>query len=724
MVADHDVIPRPRPRWRPLSPGTLTWALAAGPLLLLPLSLAALPASWRLSPSPTDTGYLVVELVQVSVLLAVTILLTLHGIVGWTTRLLVVAAGLHAVSVATTQYALIATAPGWSSSGEQWLPFGTTALWLQSWLWVPATGAMAVLLPVLLAAPTGRRSRPHLALVLAGAVALAAMTVAVATSPDPLLASGAEPNPMARAGEGWLDVAPVLVVTALAAAGPLLLWARRRTLRGPERATVTAYLIGDTLLVVALAFEATGLVGLHPLGEAWSWSLQLATLPLLPVTVLAASARAGRWSARPLIGLTTRWFLLLVSLGWLVVGGTSLLSLRDTTPPLVVVAASVALGAAAVLPLRHVVDGSVERLVYGERRQPLRVLEDLVGRLARDGVDGPGLQRATESVAHRMQLVELNVELRTSDGWQPVAGTGQGAQRWLDVPARHDGELVGRVRAGLRPAERFADADLALLEMVADQLAAAVVSQRRLLSLEESRRRNEAIRGTERRRLGQDLHDELGPTLAGISFGLRAVRNDVAAGRADAVVALVEVLSDQASGAVEQVRRLAYDLHPPWLEAGGLAEALQQHVALVRATSGLTVRLDLPEPVPSLSSAVQLALYRVSVEAITNVVRHAVAERCWVTVTVGAEVRIEVSDDGRGVHGPAKSGIGTATMAARARELGGSLTIARRRPGGTTVVMTVPNRPENGDGRDARGDEDGQPEARHPQQARREAASA
>jgi signal transduction histidine kinase len=129
-------------------------------------------------------------------------------------------------------------------------------------------------------------------------------------------------------------------------------------------------------------------------------------------------------------------------------------------------------------------------------------------------------------------------------------------------------------------------------------------------------------------------------------------------------------------------------LRPPVLEDLGLAAALRAHADRL---GPLEVELALPEPPVALPAAVELALYRIATEALTNVVRHAHARRCRVTLRAdGGEVALEIADDGDGLAADAAPGVGLRSMRERAAELGGRVELATGPTGGLVVEVRLP----------------------------------
>jgi len=150
-------------------------------------------------------------------------------------------------------------------------------------------------------------------------------------------------------------------------------------------------------------------------------------------------------------------------------------------------------------------------------------------------------------------------------------------------------------------------------------------------------------------------------------------------------------LRTQMQDAIADVRRLVYELRPPALDQLGLVGALREHAARISDDhGGLKVAVDAPEALPVLSAAVEVAAYRIAMEAINNVQRHAQARRCTVQFEVDDGLELEIADDGAGVAPGTQLGVGMHSMRERARELGGSVAIGERDGGGTRVLARLP----------------------------------
>lgn len=237
-------------------------------------------------------------------------------------------------------------------------------------------------------------------------------------------------------------------------------------------------------------------------------------------------------------------------------------------------------------------------------------------------------------------------------------------------------------------APRSAVAIFAIPVIVA--LAFAVIRDRlfQVDLLVTSRRRIVAAREEERLRLRRDLHDGLGPTLAALGFKVDRARAEAVSDPAALGPLLDEIRADLRD-VLAQIRGLSRELRPPGLDALGLAEALRQRLATIAGPDGPIVEV-IAADLGALPPAIEVAAYRIVVEAVTNTVRHADARTCRVSLVRDREtLLIQVTDDGRGI-GPGPVGVGTRAMYERAAEVGGELLVAAAPDGGTIVSASLP----------------------------------
>ena len=267
------------------------------------------------------------------------------------------------------------------------------------------------------------------------------------------------------------------------------------------------------------------------------------------------------------------------------------------------------------------------------------------------------------------------------------SGTAPAAVHRLALRAgeRTAGELV----VGLRPGTSALDAaDESTLAVVAPALAQTLLARELARRLLDSRADMITAVEDERRRLRRDLHDGLGPTLTGVAFAADAARNVLAADPEKAAD-LVAGLRRDVADAIAEIRRLVEGLRPPAVDELGLVGALTQQATRMHAADGrpLAVRVDVPVPLPVLPAAVEVAAYRIVVEALTNVARHARTRDAAVALEPdGDRLRIAVRDGGTG-PGEWVPGVGLTSMRERAEQLGGTF-----RAGGGCVEVALPIR--------------------------------
>ena len=244
---------------------------------------------------------------------------------------------------------------------------------------------------------------------------------------------------------------------------------------------------------------------------------------------------------------------------------------------------------------------------------------------------------------------------------------------------------------GLRPGDlAFSPGDEQVLRLTVPLLAQTLRARALAEDLIESRGQTIAAVEEERRRLRRELHDGLGPRLSGVAFTSDAARNLIRTDP-DAAADMVAQLRADTVAAIEEIRRMVYAMRPPALDELGLVPALRQQAVGLRNRDGEPVAVDVtaPEDLADLPAAVEVAAYRIVIEALTNVARH--------SSSASAAVRLERADDGlrleitdHGVrNGAWRPGVGLSSMRERAAELGGTLE-AGPGPGGGRVAALLP----------------------------------
>lgn len=335
-----------------------------------------------------------------------------------------------------------------------------------------------------------------------------------------------------------------------------------------------------------------------------------------------------------------------------------------------------AVSALALQPTRTVLRGVIDQLLFGERPDPLGAASQVAGTIGEDPV------LALRAI--REALVLPYAALVVGDEQVASSGTETTHSRTLDL----DG--AGRLVVGLRPGDlAFSEADEHVLRLTVPLLAQALRARALAADLIESRGQTIAAVEEERRRLRRDLHDGLGPRLTGVAFTSDAASNLVHSDPAAAVELIAQLRSDTVQ-AIDEIRRMVYAMRPPALDELGLVPALRQRAMGLRNRAGAPVAVDIsaPDALPALSAAVEVAAYRIVVEALTNIARHSDSPSATVRLVAGeGALEVEIADRGRSDGWP--PGVGLSSMRERAEELGGTL-VAGPGPDGGRVTAWLP----------------------------------
>jgi two-component system NarL family sensor kinase len=362
------------------------------------------------------------------------------------------------------------------------------------------------------------------------------------------------------------------------------------------------------------------------------------------------------------------------------------------------IAAVVASGLVAVIapPLRSSLHRVVGHMVFGDRDDPFEVISRL-GRIDAAAEPQHVLQDVVETLARTLRLSSVSIELRSASRRFAVeASHGRSTGVPMILPLGVSGEL-GQLLATVNPGhEPFGPADRRLLDALARQVSAAAATVLLTTELQQSRAQIVAAREDERRRLHHRLHDGLGPDLAAGVMRLEVVSTLL---RRDPDRA-AEFLAAQIASAREligEVRGVIYGLRPPALDQLGLAGALRTRITNLAqpgpdGEAAMKVTMDEEGPLDDLPAAVEVAAFWITVEAVSNAVRHAHAKQCTVRLVRARNLEVEILDDGRGLPTDVIPGGGLVSMRERAEELGGECTIRSGAERGTVVRARLPIR--------------------------------
>lgn len=501
----------------------------------------------------------------------------------------------------------------------------------------------------------------------------------------------------------------VMIFGSLVAVVSMVLRLKRAV--GDERQQMRLFTFWTTAVIVQLiAFELI-LYRLSPLveGTAWSARLVLAYNLILfvvflgfPLIIGIAIFKYRLYDIDVVINRTLVYGALslgIVAIYALVVGALGALFQERGS----YLFALLATGLVAVLfqPLREWLQRGVNRLMFGERDDPYAVLSKLSVKLQTTSTPQAMLRSVVETIATTLKLPYVAIELAGEEGRLDGATVGKVAANIVEFPLRYQNETVGYLIASPRsPDESFTDREKRLLGDIAGQTGAVAYAVRLTAALQRSREQLVLTREEERRRIRRDLHDGLGPALASQTFTLDAILDLLEIDPHEAA-RLLRALKSQNRETVAEIRRLVYELRPPALDELGLLGALKAHVAQLNGSQRLQIHIrSQPDPLPPIAAAVEVAAYRIALEAMTNVVRHAQARQCDVCFLMEPNgrscLRIDVTDDGRGMPSALQAGVGLNSMRERAEELGGSYRVAAGENGGTRVTAVLPISADNG----------------------------
>jgi len=426
--------------------------------------------------------------------------------------------------------------------------------------------------------------------------------------------------------------------------------------------------------------------------------LQFTLAIVLPVICLMiAIFRHRLWSADPVInrvlvytaltGIITLIYVISVTLVGAVFSTTSFLISIPITILILLI----------FNPLRDAIRSLVDRLMFGERGNPSAVIAQLGEQVQMSAATEAALPAISETLAKTLRVSYVAIALFNEQSIQDSATYGQmgGSRRLIRFPITYDGARIGEIIVGQDWGDRvLRDDERQLVENVARQTGIVAHAIQLNQALQESRQQIVTAREEERRRLRRDLHDGLGPTLAAHTLKVGKARTLITDQPQTAALILTDLESNLANSLAE-IRRLVYDLRPPILDQLGFIGAIHEYIQLLEQGNHEgtmpAFRLTITDKtLPPLTAAVEVAAYRITTEAITNVVKHAHAAHCMVAVELEDALQITVLDDGVGRPPDLRSGVGLNAMKERAQEVGGLLLIDDAPFGGTRVTARLP----------------------------------
>lgn len=277
-----------------------------------------------------------------------------------------------------------------------------------------------------------------------------------------------------------------------------------------------------------------------------------------------------------------------------------------------------------------------------------------------------------------------------------------GTERSILVPLTVDDTAHGLL---IVSSPNLSEADSPAMAAFANQAAIAVENARLLEAITRQRRDLQrlsaqlvAAQEAERKRISQELHDEMGQLLTAMKFNLDAIKKRLPSKTTAVVKERLAETASLADRMLEQMREISLELRPSMLDDLGLRSTLRWYVSQYTKTHGIQVELEAADFAERLPPEVETALYRVVQEALTNVAKHAQASRVRIRLGCGeSTVTAVIEDNGQGFdpeelasRGPAERGAGLLGMGERITILGGELRIESRPGQGTRLTISVP----------------------------------
>lgn len=586
---------------------------------------------------------------------------------GWSVWCAVAALG-HAVGLLAQGWALQTFVVGND------LPFGDVSVWLLAWvlpLEVPALNWM------LLTAPDGHPPRGRwrrrafwftMALSIVGVVCGAVTRLDLSDTP----LAGAE-FPFGT-GFDLPEALPFAMLSSTFLPVIILLGMRWRASTGDQRRsmrTIFVMMFGG-MWVTFLISDPDLAIGV---GQ-WVTMLQVAALVwvILRDRMFGIDSLFERTLVNSLLIAS-----LLVAYAAIVTGGDRLF--RASLGPLAAVAVAL-----LALPLRERLGRWVVRFLYGDRDRPDRVVDAVARRVVARATPDEMVAAVIADIADGLRLPWIAIESLDNAGLLAEWGASDSQAEPESIELLHGGRSIGRLMAQPRRGEdRLGERDRAALTALAPHVGSLVAGVRTAALLRESRDRLVRVREEERRRLRRDLHDGLGPVLTGAALMTDVAHNTMESDPAVARDALVQARAEL-SRALGEIRRLVDALRPPVLDELGLVGSIAQQGEQFH---GLHVAIEQEGDLRNLPAAIEVAAFRIVVEAMTNVARHACASSVHIRLCRSDDLEIAVVDDGS-LTTPWAPGMGITSMSDRATEIGGVLSAGPGDAGGGQVVARLP----------------------------------
>ncbi len=314
-------------------------------------------------------------------------------------------------------------------------------------------------------------------------------------------------------------------------------------------------------------------------------------------------------------------------------------------------------------------------------------------------IDAPWITQLRQNIAIVID------DLSSSDAATSISQRLAAESVWAcaSVPLMVQSDLIGALNLGADQPDFFTAEYLLIAHEVADSIAVAIQTARLVRSMTDQREQLRALTArlselqeAERQHLARELHDRVGQNLTALGINLNIVRSQLSPEAHGAAIARIDHSLQLVAETVERIRDVMAELRPPVLDDYGLLAALRWHGERFAHYAGLTVYVEGEECTPRLPLAVELALFRIVQEALTNIARHARAEQVTITLsTPDDRAQLTIADDGIGFdlleqrRSTDRPKWGLMTMRERVEAVDGRLQIDSSPGHGTRILVTV-----------------------------------
>jgi signal transduction histidine kinase len=358
------------------------------------------------------------------------------------------------------------------------------------------------------------------------------------------------------------------------------------------------------------------------------------------------------------------------------------------------------LGIIASSSVLKIVDEKINILMVDDEPGKLLSYEAILGELGENLIKvHSGMEALEHLLKNDIALVLMDVSMPGMDGFE-TAQMIHGHPRFQNIPIVF---ISGIHMTDLDRLKGYQHGAVDYLSVpVVPELLRAKVSvfaelHRKTQQLEALNARMTTLQDEERRRIARELHDSVGQLLAAVSMNSALVEAESHKLSPEAAKGVHENAA-MVQQATKEIRTISLLLHPPLLDEAGLASALHCYVEGFSERSKIVAKLDIPQSFEGLSKEMELSIFRVVQECLTNIHRHAGSPTAAIRITQDeACLRVEIEDAGKGIPPEKESlfklsahtGVGLRGMRERLRQLGGTLQI-QSNGHGTQVIATLP----------------------------------